>query len=855
MLQADGWANSYFQRPREELELTESIRKQYGESRTIINLNGAWQTRREEGDSWTQVIVPGSYDFEGIVEFRRTFHLDSTFVGRAVYLVAYGINNRCTIFINDEFLGGHLGGHTSFSLEIERDKLKIGGRNEIRILVDNTLLPRNSLPLKHRSGLGYNYGGIFRDIFIMAAPPVHLVDLQVMRIFEAQLDRCQLKVNASIRNKQGAAQPEDKLNLHYEIWDSTGQVQIAKSDNVPLSSNRESFQQEVHFGISSVTLWTPENPVLYELRACLTQDDRIVDQNNLNIGFHNFEISENRFELNGHPYEIKGLDWYEDFANLGPTAGRKTIEKEILRMKELGANCLRVVGTPPHPFLLDICDKLGLLVFEEMPLILVPESRFQDPKFAELASNYFEEMLQRDARHASLVAWGLGRDLETQKPETRRFLRSIRTKVAKQTNQLTYLVARNFVDRLTQTSTDFHVLEMHHMKPEEISGLGELAGVNREGLPSVISYGAPLIVNDGENSSLNLMDEGGSKSLLNIPRSIAIEELQAHTLQMALKSIRSQRSTDGVLIHAFSDWRGARPKILFGQHRNPYLNRYGLMNVGREKRRAFELVQAVFANKKAPQITVRIADSQNPVVYPIYGIALILFFLYNFNRSRRLRGNLRRIFKFPHGFYTEIRENRKIPLGHTVFLSFVVSSVIAVVISSLMFKFRENLVFDEFLNLILVSDNLKLQLSKIIWEPLLFILSCVIVLYLFFILLVVLLRATSFMLGQRLPVSQFMTLTFWVAANFVWLLPVVPIYYRIIDRPDWTVPAIWLLILFVTWSAVRLFRSIKVIFVLNIFKTMFLVAILLVIILGGIGWYYDSRSALFDYLPMYWTLL
>ena len=120
-----------------------------------------------------------------------------------------------------------------------------------------------------------------------------------------------------------------------------------------------------------------------------------------------------------------------------------------------------------------------------------------------------------------------------------------------------------------------------------------------------------------------------------------------------------------------------------------------------------------------------------------------------------------------------------------------------------------------------------------------------------FIFLTLVLRITSFVLGQDLPFGQFFTLVFWSSANFIWLLPIVPIYFRIISQTAWAASAILVLFLFVLWACGRLLQGLKVVYSLSFFKVGILTMILFAVILGGVGWHYNVKYALFDYVPIY----
>jgi len=827
----------YLHRPKDQIEPDSSS---FSETRRIVNLNGGWQAKKKDAESWTQVWVPGAYDFEGEVEFKRTFAIDSSLAGQSFKLVAFGINNRCKLFLNDEFIGGHDGGHTSFTIELDRQRLFINEQNELKIEVDNSLLPRSSLPLKHRPMSPRNFGGIFRDIFIAAAPKISIDHLRVSKTFSEGFTECQLSVVASLK---GRTSESEQISLRLELWDSENQKRLARSSLDDLLADDKITQATVSLDVSGFELWRPDNPKIYELKASLTREGSILDEQILKIGFNDIQILDNQFLLNGQPFTLRGFDWFEDFPELGPTAGRERIKEEILKIKEVGANALRVVGTPPHPYLLSVCDELGILVFEEMPLTLIPDIRFEETLFSELALNYAKEMVERDAHHASLAAWGLGMDLLLESPSSESFVHTLTETVTEHSPRPTYLAYR-FLDFFElPNSVDFALQNFYNKDSDELMSL--IIG-QESNKALVLSLGYPARL----DRELGLFGNSKDKSV-DEKLSVKLQEVQAYKLNRILAKSELQENTAGFFIHTFADWQEAKPNLFFGAAGDGFLNKFGVVDFDREKRIAFDAVKSAFKSNRLIKIPARSQQAANPNIYPIVGLTLILFFLFNFQRSRRLRGNLRRIFLYPHGFYVELRENRKIFALHTFLIGLTVCTILSFISSSILFNYRNDFIFNEILNLLIGSVDLKFKLIWLIWRPAWFLIVSTLVFYLAFAFLTLVLRITSFVLGQNLAFRQFFTLVVWSSANFIWLLPIVPIYFRIISQTSWAAPAILVLFLFVLWACGRLLRGLKVVYSVSFLKTWALAIILFAVILGGVGWYYNVNYALFDYLPIY----
>ncbi len=846
-LSTNDWRTRYVARPPAEASLADSLLRASSAARSIINLNGPWEARLKGEAQWNSVSVPGVYEFEGEVEFRRVFSVGANLASKAVHLIALGINNRCEIYVNDSYVGLHNGGHTSFELEIPTEALRPLAENEIRVVVDNRLHPRASLPPRHRLHFPFNYGGIFRDIFLQISAAVAIEDVRIAETFATDYTRCDLIVETHIQNR--LRDLEDPVACRVELWDAAGKGLISRSPAHDLIFTVGAANCTIDLEIPQPALWSPERPALYQLRLFLTRNSEIIDEVVKRIGFKAFRIAGGRFMLNGQPFEIRGFDWAETAVDAGAIFSAAEARRQVRRIKESGANLVRIFGTPAPPFFLDACDEIGLLVFQEMPLHTIPDNFFLNPEFVDLAQNYFEEMLKRDALHVATAGWGLGTDLLTERPATVNFLNELRERLRKRSSLPAYLSFR-FVKKIAPFSGfEFAIVEGYYRSAEHIIDMSNSLAAVTGPRPLLLSLGSPLLIHHESGGVARAMDAPRNSVMISKYRKA--QQVQAEMLRSTLARMDSTHRAAGVLFHTFSDWREARPNLLFAREPAPDVHRSGIAAGAVESRLAYEIARSFFAKAPAKAVSVTAAEAHYPIIYPIAGIASILIFLFNLNRDSRLRANLRRVFLYPHGFYVELRERRKTPFFHTILLSFVISLLISIILSSIAFRFRDHLLFNSLLDLFFASPPLKLMVIRLIWNPLLFIPVCFLALILLGIVVTIFLRTLDLVIGENTPATQFYTMVVWDSANFLWLLPIVPIYYRIISQTGAASYAILLVLLFAVWTAIRIFRGSRVVFNLTLFNALFTAVILGLLILGGAWWYIDQRYALFDYLPFY----
>ncbi|MBN2090675.1 hypothetical protein JW964_13775, partial [candidate division KSB1 bacterium] len=218
-----------------------SIRKQ-------INLSGKWKAATENSDQWLDVIVPGVFAFEGIVTFKQKFTIPLEFKNFHYKFVALGINYRCSIFINDKFIGNHQGGFTSFSFDIDHSLIHSGQENSIKIIVNNYLDTHHTIPLRHNPISLPNYGGIFREIFLQIVPELTLENINHEVKISSDTNLCYLDL---------------KLNLHHY--------------KLPTSIKNDSIYLDNNLNIN-VTLNAPEYPEvsLLDINGSVSIDQNII---------------------------------------------------------------------------------------------------------------------------------------------------------------------------------------------------------------------------------------------------------------------------------------------------------------------------------------------------------------------------------------------------------------------------------------------------------------------------------------------------------------------------------------------------------------------------------------------------
>ncbi|HWP81772.1 MAG TPA: glycoside hydrolase family 2 TIM barrel-domain containing protein [Bacteroidota bacterium] len=824
------------------LHLTSPLRQK-------IDLNGPWSYSLD-GEQWFDVNIPASFDYEGSIIFQRKFSVErSVLDGSRFKIVALGINHEAEIFINDVFVGRHTGGYTSFQLEIPENTLQFGAENIIKVVVNNALTSSSTIPVRKQIWGWRNYGGIVREMYILVTPTIHISKLGVQTTLQAEPR--QGSINLSVVISTGAGVVIDTVDrmgksptygLEFELLDFLSDALIGSSPPQPVTlKENQDIEVRSILTVNNPKLWSPETPELYRLKASIVRIEgrtrTPIDVVQQLVGFRTLELSSDRILLNRKPVTLKGVVWHEDSPENGASLSYAEMERDVVLIKTLGANAIRFAFHPPHPYMLNLCSRYGLLAFVEIPVWNVPAHVIASETFQTLADGLAREMVERDRHHPSIIAWGIGSQFDSSD-----------------------LRACSYVQRLAGSMRLFDERPIYYgSRMIELEQCGDLADVvalipDAEDLKAfklqladwkkrnprkplvVLQYGKPV--------------EHHNRSGYSDPMS---QEAQGRFFLQHYDALK-QAGAAGSFINAFADWRGDRP-ILTVNTGEPYIHPLGLVSRAREKRLAFEVVKNLFADQKVAALPVGSYRPSLPVAHVVSGFIIIFVVAYQYNYNRRFREALKRSLLRPYNFFADLRDLRAVAVSHTVLLAVGISMTLAVVLSSLLYHYRHSQFADLLLTQFVVSDLVKEQLIKITWHPVGGIVALTGVFFGLYLVVSVLVKAFSVFVKTRIFWFHAFSVTVWGASPFLFLSPFGMSLFKILENPIYVIPSFILLALFGVWVALRLFRGISVIYDISATRTYVGGVLVSAAILAGIFLYYDSEYAVLAYVEFILNIL
>jgi len=363
----------------------------------LINLPHTWNAQDPFDDNETSR--------RGISWYRKKIKLDSRFEDKKIYLHFEGANQITDVYVNGVFAGQHKGGYTAFTFDIT-SLVKLGEKpmeNVIALQVNNGM--NDFLP---PLSIGYaSYGGVYRDAWLIATDPLHfsLLDHGSKGIFIATPTVTAEKASVAIKSIISNDAPhERKFEIVHHIYNAQ-QKEIAQVGKRYVAQASEQLTVTLSIPeIEKPALWSPDHPNLYQVKSQLLENGHIVDEVVNPLGFRWFTFDpDTGFLLNGKKLVLRGTNRHQDFKDRGDALSAADHYRDMKLIKDMGCNFLRLAHYPQSPEILALADKMGILIWEEIPLVNYMNPV---PEFLDNSAHMIREMIRQHYNHPSIMTWG-----------------------------------------------------------------------------------------------------------------------------------------------------------------------------------------------------------------------------------------------------------------------------------------------------------------------------------------------------------------------------------------------------------------------------------------------------------------
>ena len=378
--------------------------------REMKTINDNWEFRKSIDESWESVNLPHTFNidayqqrnyYQGKGFYRRTLVLPEIVAERRYYMKIDAASKAANIRVNGKEVGSHVGGYTACIVDITE---YIRKENLIEITVDNGR--KDITPISADFTF---WGGIYRDVWLISTPKQHfnMSNMGSDGIFIStpvvNEKRGVLKVKCEVTND---SHESSILEVRSAIYSPQGKLLQTIKQKQKLKSGETYIFENTSGAIESPDLWSPETPSLYLIKTTLVdpKSGKLLDEKNHKVGFRWFTFDGSKgFFLNGKSYKLRGLNRHQDQAPAGVALDDEAHRRDIFLMKELGCNFIRISHFPQDDAILEMCDELGLLAWEEIPIInIVPNT----PGYDDNCEYNLREMIRQHYNHSSVITWG-----------------------------------------------------------------------------------------------------------------------------------------------------------------------------------------------------------------------------------------------------------------------------------------------------------------------------------------------------------------------------------------------------------------------------------------------------------------
>ena len=331
--------------------------------------------------------------------YRLHFTPADSLKGRRLLLQFDGIIYTGDVYLNGERIGGTNYGYVGFEIDVT-DKLRLGQENVVAVMAD-TREPGNSR--------WYTGGGLFRNVRLVATAKD--VYFERYPLYITTRDNRFVTISAEVTTRGR----DKKMPVEIKILDPQGQTVYEGKAEVRRNTPTRTIEQQLpEIEIPQPQLWDTEHPNLYRAIVTLHRENgSVADVACSSFGIRTIEIgSDFGFKLNGKKVLLKGMANHHTLGALGAANYPRAIEKRLQLMKQFGINHVRTSHNPYSREFIELCDKYGLLVVDELYDKWTQQHTGGRVSFTQLWQSDIPEWIKRDRNSPSVVMWSLGNELQ-----------------------------------------------------------------------------------------------------------------------------------------------------------------------------------------------------------------------------------------------------------------------------------------------------------------------------------------------------------------------------------------------------------------------------------------------------------
>ncbi|HEX5789939.1 MAG TPA: glycoside hydrolase family 2 TIM barrel-domain containing protein [Luteolibacter sp.] len=368
--------------------------------------DSAWEPVRLPHD-WA---IQGPYDIQGEPRsgklpwrgeawYRKSFSLPATDAGKRVYLDFDGVMAMPTVYINGHKAGGWDYGYVAFRVDVT-DHIQTEKPNVVAVHVDT----------RTHFSRWYPGAGIYRDVRLVVNEPVHVANWGVsITTPEVTAESASVQVETTVENHSGSA---IRAVVETILRDPQGKQVATQATPIDVPAHG-SAPGVSRLTVTTPKLWDVDSPQRYTAITRVLNEGRLLDTTETPFGIRTFQFTaDDGFHLNGRRVQLKGVNLHSDLGPLGMAFNLRAAQRQLEIMKDMGVNAVRTSHNPHASEFLDLCDRMGILVWNEVfdkwdATSTIPEG----VSIPDHGKKQITNFVLRDRNHPCVVVWSVGNEI------------------------------------------------------------------------------------------------------------------------------------------------------------------------------------------------------------------------------------------------------------------------------------------------------------------------------------------------------------------------------------------------------------------------------------------------------------
>jgi beta-galactosidase len=365
-----------------------------------VDLPHDWAIYGPFGDL-TEAGNTGKLPWKGEGWYRKTFELPAEVDGKRLQFMFDGVMANPEVYLNGKLVGSWIYGYNSFWIDAT-EAANFGAENVLTVHADT----------REHYSRWYPGAGVYRKVSMRIVEPVH-IPVWGVYITTPEVSDHKATVNTSI-DIANLASVDGEIKIGIAVMDPAGN-EIVMMDKEVAAKAGDNIGTNFSFDIEDPDLWDIEHPDLYTLQVSLFDGKKEIHRESSTFGIRTFKwTADDGFHLNGRRVQLYGVNMHHDQGPLGAAFYPRAMERQLEIMKEMGVNALRTSHNACAPEVLDLCDRMGIIVFDELFDKYGPTAGVQCST-GEYVDNYAEvevkNFVLRDRNHPSVFLWSIGNEI------------------------------------------------------------------------------------------------------------------------------------------------------------------------------------------------------------------------------------------------------------------------------------------------------------------------------------------------------------------------------------------------------------------------------------------------------------